>query len=236
MLIRSSLVGIFLTATLASGANCESSADATSDAPEPLPAPVIVPTPIPTATPYPTPEPEPPLPKRADLKLLPAQSACAGGYRIEIEPSGAMRFSFDELNSEASLGKYRAACRLAGKVMIPKGYRLDPAIGMSAVVKGSLYGPIDNVTGRLKLTLGRYTGRDFELAEYTETEGLPESKTQNVKIELNTQLPELPASCTDMESWSVSLFVESTINGRAVSRIEELKLDSLNLLPIDCQP
>ncbi len=152
---------------------------------------------------------------------------------MDTDVAGAIRIGFDDLTSEAAQGKYRAVCRLAGMLVIPRGYRLDPAVTLSAVVKGELKGGIDNVTGRLKFSLGRYSSRDFEVTEYKETE--PNAPAQSVKLDLKTQLPELPTSCTENFEWSVSLFVESTINGRASSRIEELKLDSLNLIPIDCE-
>jgi hypothetical protein len=238
MLIRSSFVSLVLTAALTSAANCESSAEAPADDPGPAPVPLLSPTPEPTPTstptPDPTPDPVPETPKRVNLELLPEQSACGAVYKAETESSGVLHIDFNDLISEAAQGKYRAVCRLAGSLVIPKGYKLDPSVTLTAVVKGELKGGIDNVTGRLKLSLGRYTSRDFEVTEYQETE--PNSPAQTVKLDLKTQLPELPTSCTEDLDWAVSLFVESTINGKASSRIEEMKLDSLVLMPIDCEP
>lgn len=240
MLIRSSFVSLVLTAALTSAANCESSVEAPADDPGSAPVPFLSPTseptpnPTPIPDPTPTPDPVPETPKRVNLKLIPEQSACGAAYKAETESSGVLHIDFNDLISEAAQGKYRAVCRLAGALVIPKGYKLDPSVTLAAIVKGELKGGIDNVTGRLKLSLGRYSSRDFEVTEYKETE--PNAPAQTVKLDLKTQLPELPTSCTEDLDWAVSLFVESTINGKASSRIEEMKLDSLVLMPIDCEP
>lgn len=239
MLIRSTLISIFLAATLTSAANCDSSPEKpvtaeTAPVPviSPTPTPLPEPTPEPTPTPDPTPVPEPEVPKRVNLMLLPEQSACGVEYKVKVEASGAIHIGFDGLISEAPQGKYSARCRLAAEVVIPKGYRLNPSVTLTAVVKGELKGWIDNVTGRLKFSLGRATARDFQLVEYKEDD----AALKSVQLDLKVQLPELLHSCSQDLVWPVSLFVESSVNGKASSRIEELKLDSLSLLPLDCEP
>ncbi|WP_141732781.1 hypothetical protein [Oligoflexus tunisiensis] len=211
MLIRSSFISLLMTASLTAAAPCDPISEGTEDRPEPVPEII----------------------ERVDLTLIPEESACGTGYKVEKDESGAVHIGFDDLISEAALGKYRAACRLAGTIVIPKGYRLDPSVALAAVIKGTLYGTIDNITGRLKFSLGRHTGRDFQLMQYSEP--TTEELTQIVKMDLKAQLPDVPTSCTEDFTWSVSLFVESTINGKASSQIEEIRLDRLNLVPIDCR-
>ena len=185
-----------------------------------------------TPTPEPTPDPLPELPKRVELQLKADESTCAATYKVETDNAGALRVAFENLFNDAAQGKFRAYCRLNGTVTIPKGYALASSLALTAYVQGELKGGIDNVTGRLRISLGRYAGRDFELTEYAQTDA--EGTVQPVKMELKTQLPETPSSCTEDQTWPVSLFVESTINGRASSRIEEIKLDSLSLVPLTC--
>jgi hypothetical protein len=215
-----------LTAGLTSAAHCEPSAKNSHAAPGPVPAPFVTPTPTPTPDPIPDP------PKRVELQLKAEDSTCAVAYKVETDSAGALRVAFEDLVSDAAQGKFRAYCRLNGSVTIPKGYALSPSLALTALVQGELKGGIDNVTGRLRISLGRYAGRDFELTEYAQTDA--ETPVQPVKMELKTQLPETPSSCTEDLTWPVSLFVESTINGRASSRIEEIKLDSLSLVPLTC--
>jgi hypothetical protein len=211
MFIRSSFAGLVLTVGLTSAAHCA-----------PVPAPFVTPTP----------DPLPELPKRVELLLKADESTCAATYKVETDGSGALRVAFDNLASDAAQGKFRAYCRLNGSVIIPKGFALASSLALTALVQGELKGGIDNVTGRLRISLGRYAGRDFELTEYAQNDS--EGAVQPVKMELKTQLPETPSSCTEDLTWPVSLFVESTINGRASSRIEEIKLDSLSLVPLTC--
>jgi hypothetical protein len=210
MLIRSSFISLLMTASLTAAAPCEP----TSEGPDERPEPEVI--------------------ARVDLTLIPEESACGTGYKVATDESGAVHIDFDELISEAALGKYRAACRLAGTLVIPKGYSLDSSVALAAAIKGTLHGTIDNVTGRLKFSLGRHVGRDFQLKEYREEEAT-ESPEQFVKMDLKAQLPEVPTSCTEDLTWSVSLFVETTINGRASARIEQIRLDRLSLVPIDCR-
>lgn len=214
MFIRSSCAGLILTAGLTSAAHCEPSAKNSHAGPGPVPAPFVDP------------------PKRVELQLKAEDSTCTVAYKVETDSTGALRVAFEDLVSDAAQGKFRAYCRLNGSVTIPKGYALSPSLALTALVQGELKGGIDNVTGRLRISLGRYAGRDFELTEYAQTDA--ETPVQPVKMELKTQLPETPSSCTEDLTWPVSLFVESTINGRASSRIEEIKLDSLSLVPLTC--
>lgn len=224
MFIRSSFAGLVLTVGLTSAAHCEPSAKNSQT--DPAPTPFVTPTPEPTPDPLPEP------PKRVDAQLKADESTCAATYKVETDSSGALRVAFENLINDAAQGKFRAYCRLNGTVTIPKGYALSPSLALTALVHGELKGGIDNVTGRLRISLGRYAGRDFELTEYAQTDA--ETPVQLVKMELKTQLPDTPSSCTEDLTWPLSLFVESTINGRASSRIEELKLDSLSLVPLTC--
>jgi hypothetical protein len=207
MWIRTALGGLALTASLSASVHGEPSSD---------------------------PRPKHETPQHVSVKLLPDTSTCATPYKVESESDGALLVAFDDLVSNAAQNKFRAYCRLNGTLDIPKGFALKPSLALTALVKGELRGGIDNVTGRLRITLGRYAGRDFELTEYADNG--PDASVQPVKIELKSELPDIPSSCTDELSWPVSLFVETTINGSASSRIESLRLDSLTLVPLTCNP
>jgi len=182
--------------------------------------------------------------KRAEIKLLPELSSCDSSFTAEADASGILYVAFDELLSEASSGKYNASCRLAGELLIPRGYRLNPEVSLSGLVKGELHGPLDNVTGRLKFGLGHSVTRDFQLVQFKidaegNNNGLQPNPpdpvpTQYIKMDLKAVVPQLLARCEGDTSLDVSLYIESTINGRAFSRIESLQLDPLELVEANC--
>lgn len=174
--------------------------------------------------------------KWADLKLDPDSGFCPAKFSLEKDDTANTQIIFKDFKADTTdLNSAYLRCRLAASVLVPKGYKIKDSIELVAHLKGELKGAGDIATGRLKFGIGQKSNRDFKLLEYIAPSDADEAKPQAFEMELKAKIPSTKTSCSDDTELSLSLFIESTVNGHsAQSSIISLQLPALVLQPLDC--
>lgn len=163
------------------------------------------------------------------------QAMCNSTYYLKKSDPFNFEISFGNLLIDSS-GQPYVSCRLLGKLLIPKGFQLNPKAQVHANLIGYLQKGGDNFTGRLKIGVGRFSGTAFKVAYFNNAVG---SKTslKTMPMSLRAKLPIIGHSswnCQNDTLWDISFFVEATKNGAAIVRIDNLRIGDLTLIPFAC--